>query len=79
MRHGRPNLIDRERSVCRQELQAWLTLVNDMVQFSGIVGLAHHRVAVMDLSDMERESVGNKDCTVWIRYNRENYQLPETE
>jgi len=51
----------------------------DMVQFSGIVGLAHHRVAVMDLSDMERESVGNKDCTVWIRYNRENYQLPETE
>src|SRR3989442_8163197 len=43
----------------------------------GRVGLAHRRLAIVDLSDAARQPMTNVDQTVWITYNGEVYNFLE--
>lgn len=45
--------------------------------FSGPVGLAHRRLAIIDLSDEGRQPMGNEDGTLQIVFNGEIYNFRE--
>ncbi len=46
-------------------------------RFSGPVGLAHRRLAIIDLSDEGRQPMGNEDGSLWIVFNGEIYNYRE--
>jgi len=45
--------------------------------FSGPVGLAHRRLAIIDLSDEGRQPMANEDGSLWIVFNGEVYNYLE--
>lgn len=45
--------------------------------FSGAVGLAHCRLAIIDLSPEARQPMANADGSLWIVFNGEVYNHPE--
>ncbi len=45
--------------------------------FSGPVGLAHRRLAIIDLSDEGRQPMANEDGSLWIVFNGEIYNYRE--
>ncbi|MBA7478957.1 Asparagine synthetase [glutamine-hydrolyzing] 3 [subsurface metagenome] len=45
--------------------------------FSGPVGLAHRRLAIIDLSDEGRQPMANEDGSLWLVFNGEIYNYPE--
>lgn len=45
--------------------------------FSGPVGLAHRRLAIIDLSDEGRQPMANEDGSLWIVFNGEIYNYLE--
>ena len=45
--------------------------------FSGPVGLAHRRLAIIDLSDEGRQPMTNEDGSIWIVFNGEIYNYLE--
>ncbi len=45
--------------------------------FSGPVGLAHRRLAIIDLSDEGRQPMTNEDGSLWIVFNGEIYNYRE--
>ncbi|MCK8518067.1 asparagine synthase (glutamine-hydrolyzing) [Methanoculleus sp. 7T] len=45
--------------------------------FSGPVGLAHRRLAIIDLSDEGRQPMANEDGSIWIVFNGEIYNYLE--
>jgi asparagine synthase (glutamine-hydrolysing) len=75
--------IDQDYPVTRQELlQMTSTLAHrgpdgEGVWMGGNVGLAHRRLAIIDLRDAARQPMCNEDGTVWITFNGEIYNFQE--
>ena len=44
---------------------------------SGRIGLAHRRLAIIDLSDDARQPIANEDGSMWLVYNGEIYNFVE--
>lgn len=40
---------------------------------SGVLGLAHRRLSIIDLSDAGRQPMANEDKTIWLTFNGEIY------
>jgi asparagine synthase (glutamine-hydrolysing) len=74
---------DRERSVHRQELQMMAgTMIHRGPDGEGIwlnenVGLAHRRLAIIDLRDVASQPMCNEDGSIWITFNGEIYNFQE--
>ena len=74
---------DQEHAVTRQELLAMSsTLVHrgpdgDGVWTAGNVGLAHRRLAIIDLRAVAGQPMSNEDGSVWITFNGEIYNFRE--
>jgi asparagine synthase (glutamine-hydrolysing) len=74
---------DRERSVSPQELQAMASTVihrgpdGEGIWFNGNIGLAHRRLAIIDLRDVASQPMCNEDGSVWITFNGEIYNFLE--
>jgi asparagine synthase (glutamine-hydrolysing) len=74
---------DRERSVNPQELRAMAnTLIHRGPDGEGLwvnenIGLAHRRLAIIDLSDVANQPMCNEDRSVWITFNGEIYNFRE--
>jgi len=74
---------DQERAVTRQELQAMAgSLAHRGPDGEGIwveknVGLAHRRLAIIDLRAVAGQPMSNEDGTVWISFNGEIYNFHE--
>ncbi len=49
----------------------------DGVWVNGNVGLAHRRLAIIDLSTAASQPMCNEDGNVWITFNGEIYNFPE--
>ncbi|MDH3259131.1 MAG: asparagine synthetase B, partial [Deltaproteobacteria bacterium] len=47
------------------------------VSDDGMVGLAHRRLAIIDLSPNALQPMQNEDGSVWIVFNGEIYNFPE--
>jgi asparagine synthase (glutamine-hydrolysing) len=47
------------------------------IRVEGPVGLAHRRLAIIDLTDAARQPMGNEDGTLWLVYNGEIYNFIE--
>jgi asparagine synthase (glutamine-hydrolysing) len=74
---------DLKRSVTRQELHMMAgTMVHrgpdgEGVWSDGNVGLAHRRLAIIDLTDLASQPMCNEDGTVWITFNGEIYNFQD--
>jgi len=74
---------DRERSVSSQELRAMAsTRVHrgpdgEGVWFNENAGLAHRRLAIIDLRNVASQPMCNEDWSVWITFNGEIYNFQE--
>src|ERR671924_1717781 len=74
---------DRQRSVSRQEVQEMTdTMIHrgpdgEGIWFSENVGLAHRRLAIIDLSAAASQPMCNEDASVWISFNGEIYNFEE--
>ena len=74
---------DRERSVTHQELQTMTgTMIHrgpdgEGVWCGGSIGLAHRRLAIIDLSTAANQPMSNEDGSVWITFNGEIYNFQE--
>src|SRR5262245_31525804 len=74
---------DLKRLVTRQELQMMAgTMIHRGPDGEGVwinenAGLAHRRLAIIDLSDVASQPMGNEDSTVWITFNGEIYNFQE--
>ena len=74
---------DRERSVTPHELRAMAnTMIHrgpdgEGVWFNENVGLAHRRLAIIDLRDVASQPMCNEDGSVWITFNGEIYNFEE--
>jgi asparagine synthase (glutamine-hydrolysing) len=74
---------DRERSVHRQELQMMAgTMIHRGPDGEGVrvnenIGLAHRRLAIIDLRDVASQPMCNEDGSVWITFNGEIYNFQE--
>jgi asparagine synthase (glutamine-hydrolysing) len=75
--------LDPERSVCRRELHGMTdTMIHRGPDGEGIwcnenVGLAHRRLAIIDLRDVAAQPMCNEDGSVWITFNGEIYNFQE--
>ncbi|MCQ1539373.1 asparagine synthase (glutamine-hydrolyzing) [Methanocalculus taiwanensis] len=49
------------------------------IYFNNQIGLAHRRLAIIDLSDTGRQPMSNPDETIWIIYNGEIYNYKELQ
>jgi len=47
------------------------------IYLNGIIGLAHRRLSVIDLSTAGHQPMPNHDHTIWIVYNGEIYNFKE--
>jgi asparagine synthase (glutamine-hydrolysing) len=74
---------DRERSVCHRDLQTMAdTMMHRGPDGEGIwcnenVGLAHRRLAIIDLSVAASQPMCNEGGSVWITFNGEIYNFQE--
>jgi len=74
---------DRDRSVSDWELRSMAaTMIHRGPDGEGIwasknVGLAHRRLAIIDLRDVAGQPMSNEDGTVWITFNGEIYNFQE--
>lgn len=70
-----------ERAVTRQELSHMARTMThrgpdgEGVWVSGPVGLAHRRLAIIDLRDVAAQPMSNADGSVWITFNGEIYNF----
>ena len=49
----------------------------DGIHIDGSIGLAHRRLAIIDLSDEGRQPMTNEDETLWLVFNGEIYNYRE--
>jgi asparagine synthase (glutamine-hydrolysing) len=49
----------------------------DGIHIDGSIGLAHRRLAIIDLSDEGRQPMANEDGTLWLVFNGEIYNYRE--
>jgi asparagine synthase (glutamine-hydrolysing) len=49
----------------------------DGIYIDGAAGLAHRRLAIIDLSDEGRQPMANEDGTLWLVFNGEIYNYRE--
>lgn len=74
---------DRERVVARQELVRMASALvhrgpdGEGVWVNGNVGLAHRRLAIIDLTTAASQPMSNEDGSVWITFNGEIYNFQE--
>jgi asparagine synthase (glutamine-hydrolysing) len=74
---------DQERLVTRDEMVRMSDTLShrgpdgDGVWIAGHVGLAHRRLAIIDLSGMASQPMSNEDGSVWITFNGEIYNFRE--
>lgn len=74
---------DRERVVARQELVRMASALvhrgpdGEGAWAEGNVGLAHRRLAIIDLSTTASQPMSNEDGSVWITFNGEIYNFQE--
>ncbi len=74
---------DRKRTVAQQELMAMTSTIvhrgpdGEGTWIDGPVGLAHRRLAIIDLREEAKQPMSNEDGTVWITFNGEIYNFQE--
>jgi asparagine synthase (glutamine-hydrolysing) len=74
---------DTERKVTRQELHAMASVIahrgpdGEGIWTEQNVGLAHRRLAIIDLSTSANQPMCNEDGSVWITFNGEIYNFGE--
>src|SRR5688572_22115288 len=74
---------DRERFVCRRELQAMADMMihrgpdGEGVWVKENIALAHRRLAIIDLRDVASQPMSNEDGSLWITFNGEIYNFQE--
>src|SRR5262245_25579951 len=75
--------LDRERTVLQRELQKMAGALShrgpdgEGIWTNGNVGLAHRRLAIIDLSTSANQPMSNEDGSVWITFNGEIYNFQE--
>src|SRR5215210_8095067 len=74
---------DHEHAVTRQELTLMERILvhrgpdGGDIWVKGNVGLAHRRLAIIDLSRAANQPMSNEDGSVWITFNGEIYNFQE--
>ena len=74
---------DDERTVTRKEIRAMGNIMahrgpdGEGVWIDGNIGLAHRRLAIIDLSEAASQPMSNEDGSVWITFNGEIYNFQE--
>ena len=76
---------DRDRTVARQDLVRMASALvhrgpdGEGVWIDGNFGLAHRRLAIIDLSAAATQPMSNEDGSVWITFNGEIYNFQELQ